>query len=362
MQKLQIGKGFQKKLLNGLADGIIVTDSDGEFLFTNQSAVEIVGKDLKNICSVRWTSSFGFFHMDKINQYLTNELALALVINSNVVKDKVIFIKNQKRPEGCFIEASASSLKDNTGKNRGEIIIFHDITQHIIATEKLKNNSGILQQSGESTIHHGGNNNIESVNPGHEKTMGHLLKDSTGTRSWILKTGKNNKESDKRSLNTIRNWNPIYNDAYLLKPYNTEKLLLLINDFLNIRKRFHENFKNWIVNQKVEKDKQGNLNEKFMNQVKEIIEKHLSDDQFCIDEFNKEIGMGRVQIYRKLKALTGKSPSRYIRSIRLAKAKNMIEEKKGTISEIAYSVGFSSPAYFSRCFKEEFGYPPKELK
>ena len=71
--------------------------------------------------------------------------------------------------------------------------------------------------------------------------------------------------------------------------------------------------------------------------------------------------MGRVQIFRKLKALTGKSPSRYIRTVRLTRARQMIEEKSGNISEIAYSVGFASPAYFSRCFKEEFGLLPSDL-
>jgi AraC-like DNA-binding protein len=71
--------------------------------------------------------------------------------------------------------------------------------------------------------------------------------------------------------------------------------------------------------------------------------------------------MSRVQLHRKLKALSGKSASNYLRSVRLNKAKQMIEEQKGNISEIAYSVGFSSPQYFSRSFKEEFGFPPSEI-
>ena len=66
-------------------------------------------------------------------------------------------------------------------------------------------------------------------------------------------------------------------------------------------------------------------------------------------------------MYKKVKALTGKSPVHFLRSIRLTKAKNMIKGQKGTISEISYSVGFSSPAYFTKCFKEEFGYSPSEL-
>ncbi len=71
--------------------------------------------------------------------------------------------------------------------------------------------------------------------------------------------------------------------------------------------------------------------------------------------------MSRVQLQRKLKALSGKSASNYLRSVRLSKAKQLIEEQKGNISEIAYSVGFSSPQYFSRSFKEEFVFPPSDL-
>ena len=71
--------------------------------------------------------------------------------------------------------------------------------------------------------------------------------------------------------------------------------------------------------------------------------------------------MSKEQIYKKLKALTGKSPSLFLRSIRLVRAKKMIKENKSTISEISYLVGFSSPAYFTKCFKEEFGNSPSDL-
>ena len=98
-----------------------------------------------------------------------------------------------------------------------------------------------------------------------------------------------------------------------------------------------------------------------MNKVIEVIEEHISEEEFSIEQFGKEVGMSRMQLHRKLKALSGKSTSNFLRSVRLSKAKKMIEEQKGNISEIAYSVGFSSPAYFTRCFKEEFGHPPSDL-
>ncbi len=98
-----------------------------------------------------------------------------------------------------------------------------------------------------------------------------------------------------------------------------------------------------------------------MCKVIEVIENHLSEEEFSIEQFGNEVGMSRVQLHRKLKALSGKSASNYLKSVRLSKAKKLIEEEKGNISEIAYSVGFSSPAYFTRCFKAEYGFPPSDV-
>lgn len=102
------------------------------------------------------------------------------------------------------------------------------------------------------------------------------------------------------------------------------------------------------------------LDEQFLDRIMVVINEHLSEEEFSIEEFGKDVGMSRSQIHRKLKALTGKSTSVYLRTVRLAKAKEMIEQKKGNISDICYAVGFSSPAYFSRCFRDEFGYAPSE--
>ena len=98
-----------------------------------------------------------------------------------------------------------------------------------------------------------------------------------------------------------------------------------------------------------------------MAKVIGVFENHISDEEFSIEQMAEEVYMSRMQLHRKLKALTGKSASLYLRTFRLLKARKMIEEKQGNVSEIAYSVGFSSPAYFTRCFKEEFGIPPSEF-
>ena len=172
----------------------------------------------------------------------------------------------------------------------------------------------------------------------------------------ILLTAKSEQESKLEGLEKGA-------DAYLTKPFDTKELLIRINNLINIRRKLHEKFSKieFIPEKRVQEKKLTNLEEQFMCKVMEVIENHLSEEEFSIEQFGKEVGMSRVQLHRKLKALSGKSASNYLRSVRLNKAKKMIEEQIGNISEIAYSVGFSSPQYFTRCFKEEFGYTPSEL-
>jgi signal transduction histidine kinase/DNA-binding response OmpR family regulator/ligand-binding sensor domain-containing protein len=152
-------------------------------------------------------------------------------------------------------------------------------------------------------------------------------------------------------------------DEYLTKPFDTKELHVRINNLISIRRKLQEKYSSGYYRPGTRRDekKLSDLDERFLSKVMEVIENNLSDEDFSIEQFGKEVGMSRMQLHRKLKALTGKSPSSYLRSIRLAKAKKMIEDKKGNISEIAYSVGFSSPTYFTRCYKEEFGHLPSEL-
>lgn len=104
------------------------------------------------------------------------------------------------------------------------------------------------------------------------------------------------------------------------------------------------------------------VNEKFLNRVLKVIQNHITENEFSIEEFSREVGFSRAHLHRKLKSLTGNSASRNIMLFRLSIAREMIRNQEGNISEIAYSVGFSSPVYFSRCFKNTFGYPPSKLE
>jgi AraC-like DNA-binding protein len=143
-----------------------------------------------------------------------------------------------------------------------------------------------------------------------------------------------------------------------MKPFDATELKVRIKNLIEIRRKLQEKFS---AGEFVMPKELSPIDEQFIKKALQVINEHISEEEFSIEQFCLEVGMSDVQNYRKIKALTGRSPSSFIRSIRLKKAKNMIEERRGSISEIAYSVGFGSPSYFTRCFKEEYGYLPRDI-
>lgn len=101
-------------------------------------------------------------------------------------------------------------------------------------------------------------------------------------------------------------------------------------------------------------------NEKFMDHLQELIDKHLDNPDFSVDMLSRELGISRAQLFRKVKAMTGVTPVDLLRQIRLQKAKQMLRQTDLSVSEIAYSVGFTSSSYFAKCYKDFFGVAPKD--
>ncbi|HEX9253651.1 MAG TPA: ATP-binding protein, partial [Ignavibacteriaceae bacterium] len=171
----------------------------------------------------------------------------------------------------------------------------------------------------------------------------------------ILLTAKSGQENKIEGLETGA-------DDYLTKPFDAKELHIRINNLINLRKKLQEIYgTEKITSVTKSKHKLKAIDAQFMERLLKVIEEHISEEEFTIENFGHEVGMSRSQMFRKIKALTGKSCSVYLRSVRLAKAKIMLQNREATVSEIAYSVGFGSPSYFAHCFKEEFGYAPSDL-
>jgi len=148
-------------------------------------------------------------------------------------------------------------------------------------------------------------------------------------------------------------------DAYLSKPFNRGELLAHIDNLIKIREKLKEKYSQTILGNDELKPKVSN---KFLDDIKSILLEHLSDDTFGIHEICSEIGVSRTQFHRKLKALTGLSASIFIREIRLQQAYAMLQDTALNISEVAYSVGFNDPNYFSNLFHEKYNFTPTQVK
>lgn len=150
-------------------------------------------------------------------------------------------------------------------------------------------------------------------------------------------------------------------DAYIVKPFNYEYLVATVKSLLRNRSLLKNRYVSDIsTSGKAPVSK--SLDKKFINDFAGIVEQNLANENFNVDEISKEIGISRVQLYRKVKALLDCSVTDYIMNRRLKKAKYLLINERYSIAEITYMVGFSSPNYFSTVFKSKYGMRPSEFK
>ena len=149
-------------------------------------------------------------------------------------------------------------------------------------------------------------------------------------------------------------------DAYLTKPFSAELLISRIANLLKNRKQL----KLLLDDKQNEesKEKISTPDKIFIDNLKEAIKKNMSNPNLRMDDLGDEIGLSRVQMYRKVKVLTGLSPTELLRQMRLQRAAALLSSTTKTVAEIAFEVGFNTPGYFSKCFKEQYGKQPTDLR
>jgi ABC-type sugar transport system substrate-binding protein/DNA-binding response OmpR family regulator len=141
-------------------------------------------------------------------------------------------------------------------------------------------------------------------------------------------------------------------DAYITKPFSSELLLVRINNLLKSRMKLKDLFGHQEA--KTPEDP-------FLLKFRNYIEANLTDSDLNVETIGAELGLSRVQLYRKIKALTGQSPVELLRTARLNKGRQLLQTTGKTVSEVAYEVGFTAPSYFTKCFKDEFGISPSDV-
>ncbi len=146
-------------------------------------------------------------------------------------------------------------------------------------------------------------------------------------------------------------------DAYVLKPFRAKELLVQVKNLIELRRNLRDRFTGAGMLASGEAAAT-TVDRQFIRRLQEIVTTDLEDEDFGVETLTQEIGMSQPQLWRKLSALTGQSPSQFIRSVRLEYAKQLLQENSGNVSEIAFAAGFKNLSYFSRCFREKFGNPP----
>jgi AraC-like DNA-binding protein len=150
----------------------------------------------------------------------------------------------------------------------------------------------------------------------------------------------------------------IHNDD---QPLSLEEMRKAINGFVQSRKKQRDLYGNTaVMADRMETPEVKGNDEVLMDRIIQSVNKHLSDSEYSIEQLCSEAGISRAQLHRKMKELTGVSTSEFIRGIRLEQAARLLHEQKLNITQVAYTVGFSTAAHFSTVFKKHFGVSPSD--
>ena len=149
-------------------------------------------------------------------------------------------------------------------------------------------------------------------------------------------------------------------DAYLIKPFSTKELQVRVRKLIEMRRKLRQQTGTKAM-LSPSQARVSSMDQEFLQKVREIIEKNMEEEDFSVDDLAAKANIGMRQLQRKLKALTDASPQQCIRSMRLQRAKQLLEQKAGTVSEIAFQVGYGDVTAFSKAFRTEYGQSPSEM-
>jgi len=168
----------------------------------------------------------------------------------------------------------------------------------------------------------------------------------------ILLTALSDEEDQLRALETGAN-------DYISKPFNVEILISRMRNLIEFRKSGEEHFKRRDAAEPAEiEEEPESTDEDFVRDAVAVLEKHIANAEFSVDDWSREMGLSRTTMYKRVVATTGKTPTGFIRNFRMKRAAQLLEKTKHNVAEVAYMVGFNNPKYFARYFREVFGVLP----
>ena len=273
-----------------------------------------------------------------------NQTAFDIVSPISTPSEEIASIKS--RPNG---EQPILLVVDDNADVRAYVSTLFDTSFHILTAENGK--TGF-----QSALEHVPDLIITDLmmpeDDGLKLTENCKTHDTTSHIPIIMLTAKAGDENRLEGLETGA-------DAYLTKPFNTKILKQTVNNLLESRKKLQERFSREVILTPKEISI-GSYDERFLNALQEVLDNQLVESDFNVEAFAKALGMSRMQLHRKLKALTGQTATEFIRSQRLKLAADLLKKSDANVSEIGYTVGFNNHSHFTKCFKEQFGVAPSE--
>ena len=168
----------------------------------------------------------------------------------------------------------------------------------------------------------------------------------------IMLTAKADRDSKLEGLQTGA-------DNYIIKPFDAEELQVRVKNLIEQRKRLWEKFKAEFITD-VDEQAINSPDDQLLQKILNILNKHLSEPEFNIDQMSGELNMSRTQLFRKVYAITGHTPKDLLRTIRLKKAVSLFNSGENNIAQVMYQIGFNNHSYFAKCFRELYRVNPSE--
>ena len=284
-----------------------------------------------------------------------------------ITLNKEEFIKNQDKLKSNYQSAVHSSLLINTGgdqtasKEKDKVLIVEDNPEMLsFITDELVNDYSIFQATnGEEGFDKAVSENPDLILSDVMMPVMDGIKfctkikndDRTSHIAMILLTARTSQEHKMEGLETGA-------DDYLIKPFYVDELRLKINNILESRRKFKEQFGK-TLNIEPSKLSITSEDERFIKRAIEVIEENFTNFDFDVEIYCKLLGISRMGLYNKIKALTDLSVKEFINTIKLKRAAQLLKESGMSVTEVTYEVGFKDPSNFSKLFKKHFGISPK---
>jgi PAS domain S-box-containing protein len=192
-----------ESVIECLPDGVIVADLSGTFLIFNNAAKQILGIGPRAVPSTDWAQTYGYFLPDGVTPYPNDQLPLARALRGEEVSDAEIFVRNERVPEGRWINANALPWRDETGATRGGLVIFRDVSDGKKSQERNERLSNVVEQTADSVFMTDRTGAIVYVNPAFEQVTGYSRDEALGCTPRLLKSGEHDRHFYKELWDTV---------------------------------------------------------------------------------------------------------------------------------------------------------------